>query len=106
MRGCHRRSLPVNCREQFSECICEQADAVLDQPVGDRVERDADLVQGGESGTRPLDVLLEAEARPTVIPERIECRRQDSVDRFGADQLLYVEGVAVCRILRAGAGPE
>jgi hypothetical protein len=102
--GCGPR--PVDRREQFTVSVGEQAHAVLDQPAGDRVERNAGVFQSGEGGARLLHVLFETETRPAVSPEGVECRRRDRVDRVGADQLLDIERVAVGRILRAGARPE
>ncbi len=86
--------------------IGKQLDAVLDQIIGDRVERDAGLLQLGEDAPGVLDIFLKAVAHLAVVAEGLERRRRHGIDGVGADQLLDIEHVAIVLVFCAGRGPQ
>ncbi|MGY4314565.1 hypothetical protein ACVWW1_003892 [Bradyrhizobium sp. JR3.5] len=86
--------------------VGEQLDAVLDQLLGDRIERDAGLLQLLQHVAGVLDILLEAVADLAVVAEGIEGCRRHGVDGIGANQLLDIEHVAIVLVLGAGRSPQ
>ncbi|MFK4398648.1 hypothetical protein ABIF31_005205 [Bradyrhizobium elkanii] len=86
--------------------VGEQLDAVLDQLLGDRIERDAGLLQLLQHMAGVLDILLEAVADLAVVAEGIERCRRHGVDGVGADQLLDIEHVAIVLVLGTGRSPQ
>ena len=95
---------PTQCREQSIEGLAEKRDAVVEQPVGDLVQRDADPAERRDRCPRVLDAVFEADPHPAVITEGLERRWRHRVDGVAADQLLNVAHVPVARILGAGTG--
>ena len=105
-RGAGPATLRLDRRQQLAECVGKQLNAVGQQRVRRRLQRDAGFGQRTNRVAGAVEVFGEARARAPVIPERREGRGRDRVDRVGSDQLLDVDHVAIAGVLRSRAGPE
>src|ERR1043165_1146203 len=86
--------------------VREKLDTVVEDLVRDLVEGDAESLEGLQHLPSRWQVLLEAGADLSVVAKGIHRGQRHCIDRGGADQLLYIEHVAVFGIFRPGAGPQ
>ena len=105
-RGAGPATLRLDGRQQLAERVDERLNAVGQQRIGRRLQRDAGLGQGTHRIEGAVEVLGEARSRAPVIPERCQGRGRDRVHRVRPDQLLDVDHVAIAGVLRSRTGPQ
>ena len=92
--------------EQLVGGIGEQPHALLDQLVGDGIERNSGAAKVAEHTLRVGDIGVERIGELAVVAERIHGRDRYGVDGVAPDQLLDIEHVAIGLVLGAGRSPQ
>src|SRR5215469_16018595 len=94
------------CSQQLVESFFEEPNAIGSELVGDFVDRDSQISEIAHHLLRAIEVFGQSLARLAMIPECVERRRRNRIDRVRPDHLLHVENVWIRGVFRAGASPQ
>ena len=103
----HRLALFFQRGHQLVERRSKCCDAILLQLFRDRVQVDAHRLQAAQCGGCFIEIFAHSVPdNPAVIFECVERFRRQRIDRFRADEILYVKNIGILWILSSGARPK